>query len=109
MKKKRNWGFVIFMILGLFVSLFGGIAIGMEIEQILIIKGATYFLSGSNVNVTIDINETALVDRINETIVPQIKDYYGDSASMETNCIYYRSNNTVLGNFSKIEDCQAIP
>jgi hypothetical protein len=55
---------LLYILIGLIASLLMGIYIGMTIQQMVIIAGMVEFgesLAGTNINVTIDLNETELV------------------------------------------------
>jgi cytochrome c biogenesis protein ResB len=75
--KIKNSLFILIVILALLVGSVIGTIIGVQIGQRMIFEGIATALSGSNTdfNVTINLNETEMVNQINKTIVPQLKDY----------------------------------
>ena len=83
MNKKTGFslsnGIIIMIILLIFVTGFVfGIIFGIQAGQMMIFEGFGIALQGSNINLTIDVNETAIVDRVNETIIPQLIKVMGD-------------------------------
>lgn len=72
--KKQNF-LNIDVIIVIAVFFFIGIAIGMSIEQIIIVHGAERIseaLSGNQINVSIDFNETNFVNELNKSLVPRL-------------------------------------
>ena len=58
-------GFLIFLI-GIII----GISIGIQKGQYMLFEGMNEALSGANVNVEIDLNETLLIDGLMEILIP---------------------------------------
>ena len=52
------------------VGIIAGIPLGMKVGQMILFEGANLMFKDSNINVTIDINETELVKQVNETFTP---------------------------------------
>jgi diacylglycerol kinase len=68
---------VLFIIIVLFAFVVGavagvvaGISLGIKAGQMILFEGLNTALEGSNINFTIDINETAMVDRVTHNLEP---------------------------------------
>jgi len=70
----NKWLIILIGVLIFLVGIILGIALGMDAQQRMIFEGLAIALSGSNVDINIDLNETELVNQFNETIVPEFKD-----------------------------------
>ena len=78
-KKKRNNGMVMVWIavyLGLFVF---GIVVGMMIQQAIFKQGIIDVLSYTDVEVNINMNETKLVQELNNTFIPAWKEAFNQT------------------------------
>ncbi len=76
MKAKINWLLFGVIMLVFLSGLFAGLTVGIKVGQMILFEGANLLFKDSNINVTIDINETTLVDEVNKTIVPyMIKEF----------------------------------
>ncbi len=70
----NKWIIVLFGLFIFVVGIITGVALGMNAQQRMIFEGLAIVLSGSNVDINIDLNETELVNQFNETVVPEFKD-----------------------------------
>ncbi|KKM88828.1 hypothetical protein LCGC14_1254840 [marine sediment metagenome] len=52
------------------VGIFVGIPLGMKAGQMILFEGINIGLKDSNIDITIDVNESTLVNEVNKTIVP---------------------------------------
>ena len=69
-EKKKNLVFVLIIIA---IALFGGIYIGMVIQQMIFIAGMVEFgesLEGTSIEVNIDLNETQLIEGFKKSLLP---------------------------------------
>ncbi|KKN17007.1 hypothetical protein LCGC14_0970150 [marine sediment metagenome] len=71
---KMNWLLFGVMMLVLLSGFFAGMTIGIKVGQMIIFEGANLMFKDSNINITIDVNETTLVNEVNKTIVPYLKE-----------------------------------
>jgi hypothetical protein len=71
--KINNKLFIGIVILSLLVGCVVGNILGIQAGQRMLFEGVAIAMSGSNTNITINLNETELVNQINKTIVPQFK------------------------------------
>jgi len=74
---KTNWVIVI----GLCCFLLGlaiGTGLGMQKGQYMLFEGLGKALDGAEVNVQIDLNETQLVNEMNETFTPILKELWNE-------------------------------
>jgi len=71
--KIRNWLFYGIIILIFLIGIIIGMILGIIKGQEILFEGVGIALSGSNTNITIDINETQLINELNKTIVPEFK------------------------------------
>ena len=63
-------GIMLFIFL---VGVISGISLGIKTGQMMLFEGMAVALHDSNVNITIDLNETEIIKGINETIVPALR------------------------------------
>ncbi len=70
MKSKVDWLFFGILMLIFISGFFMGMALGIKAGQMILFEGINIGLKDSNINITIDVNETALVNEVNKTIVP---------------------------------------
>ena len=101
MKTKINWLFFGILMLIFISGFFMGMALGIKAGQMILFEGINIGLKDSNIEVTIDVNETTLVNEVNKTIVPylietiqkentELKEQIGkDVWKLEVKCIKY--------------------
>jgi len=81
---KTNWVIVI----GLCCFLLGlaiGTGLGMQKGQYMLFEGLGKALDGAEVNVQIDLNETQLVNEMNETFTPILKELWNEGNGVGDN------------------------
>jgi len=79
----KERGFNIWLKVGIMLFIFmvgviSGIAIGIKTGQMMLFEGMAVALHGSNMNITIDLNETEIIKGINETLVPVLREIFED-------------------------------
>lgn len=67
---------VLFVLFFFMVGVISGMALGIKTGQMMLFEGMAVILKDSNVNITIDLNETEIIKGINETIVPTLKEVF---------------------------------
>lgn len=60
-----------------------GTGIGMQKGQYMLFEGMGIALDDANINLTIDINETSMIDRVTENFMPLINETMRDFANSE--------------------------
>jgi len=73
MKKKKSNVNLVFVLTIVAIALFGGIYIGMVIQQMIFIAGMVEFgesLEGTSIEVNVDLNETQLIEGFKESLLP---------------------------------------
>jgi hypothetical protein len=81
--KINNTLFIGIVILSLLVGCVTGTIIGIQAGQNMLFEGMAIALSGSNTNITIDINETELVNQANKTLIPELKKIFEKELGVE--------------------------
>lgn len=75
-KNKINWLYLSILLIVLLIGFFAGLSIGIKTGQMILFEGVAVALKDSNMNITIDLNETEIIKGINETIVPVLKEMF---------------------------------
>ena len=72
MKIKTDWLLFGIIMLVLLLGFFAGLTVGIKVGQMILFEGAKLMFKDSNINVTIDVNETTLINEVNKIIVPYL-------------------------------------
>lgn len=79
-KEQKNNLVILILILGIAIGILSGIPMGMVMQQSLFTAAAVEVgesLEGTTFNVEIDFNETQLMDRMAEIMIPILNESYG--------------------------------
>jgi hypothetical protein len=77
--KIKNSIMIILWIFVYFTFFAVGFIFGIIYQQVIFIKGITYLTSYSNIEVNVNLNETKLVEKFNETFMPIFKENLNQS------------------------------
>ncbi len=83
MKFEMNWLLFGVIMLVLLSGFFAGLTVGIKVGQMILFEGVNLMFKDSNINVTIDINETTLVNEVNKTIVPYMMEEFREPEEVQ--------------------------